>query len=83
MPFYFDPGLGGHCIPSPRSISLGMAREYGQHTRFIELAGEGNPACQNVAVNRVAEALNAWKKPPRFDGLSSRLLVNVRSFALR
>ena len=44
MPFYPGPGLGGHCIPIDPFYLTWKAREYGQHTRFIELAGEINTA---------------------------------------
>ena len=42
MPFYPGPGLGGHCIPIDPFYLKWKAREYGKHTRFIELAGEIN-----------------------------------------
>ena len=63
MPFYPGPGLGGHCIPIDPFYLTWKAREYGQHTRFIELAGEINTAMPELVVNRVAEALNSQKKP--------------------
>ena len=44
MPFYPGPGLGGHCIPIDPFYLTWKAREYGQNTRFIELAGEINTA---------------------------------------
>ena len=59
MPFYPGPGLGGHCIPIDPFYLTWKAREYGQHTRFIELAGEINTAMPEYVVNRVAEALNS------------------------
>ena len=62
MAFYPGPGLGGHCIPIDPFYLTWKAREYGQHTRFIELAGEINTAMPNHVVNRVAEALNAKKR---------------------
>src|SRR5206468_4084727 len=62
MPFYPGPGLGGHCIPIDPFYLTWKAREFGQHTRFIELAGEINTAMPQYVVNRVAEALNAQKK---------------------
>lgn len=71
MPFYPGPGLGGHCIPIDPFYLTWKAREYGQHTRFIELAGEVNTAMPEYVVNRVAEALNATKKPVN----GSRVLV--------
>jgi UDP-N-acetyl-D-glucosamine dehydrogenase len=62
MPFYPGPGLGGHCIPIDPFYLTWKAREYGQHTRFIELAGEINTAMPQYVVQRVAEALNARAK---------------------
>ncbi|MDB6017929.1 MAG: UDP-N-acetyl-D-glucosamine 6-dehydrogenase [Pedosphaera sp.] len=62
MPFYPGPGLGGHCIPIDPFYLTWKAREYGQQTRFIELAGEINTAMPEYVVNRVAEALNAQRK---------------------
>lgn len=62
MPFYPGPGLGGHCIPIDPFYLTWKAREYGQHTRFIELAGEINTAMPQFVVDRVAEALNKRRK---------------------
>ncbi|HEX4997640.1 MAG TPA: nucleotide sugar dehydrogenase [Terriglobia bacterium] len=62
MPFYPGPGLGGHCIPIDPFYLTWKAREYGQHTRFIELAGEINSSMPLQVVNRVAEALNTNRK---------------------
>ena len=60
--FYPGPGLGGHCIPIDPFYLTWKAREYGQHTRFIELAGEINTSMPEYVVNRVAEALNSRRK---------------------
>jgi UDP-N-acetyl-D-glucosamine dehydrogenase len=62
MPFYPGPGLGGHCIPIDPFYLTWKAREYGQHTRFIELAGEINTRMPEHVVYRVADALNAQSK---------------------
>jgi len=62
MPFYPGPGLGGHCIPIDPFYLTWKAREYGKHTRFIELAGEINTAMPEYVVRRVADALNARNK---------------------
>jgi UDP-N-acetyl-D-glucosamine dehydrogenase len=62
MPFYPGPGLGGHCIPIDPFYLTWKAREYGQHTRFIELAGEINTRMPEYVVNRVAEALNTGSR---------------------
>jgi len=63
MAFYPGPGLGGHCIPIDPFYLTWKAREYGQNTRFIELAGEVNTSMPHHVVRRVAEALNNDKKP--------------------
>lgn len=62
MPFYPGPGLGGHCIPIDPFYLTWKAREYGQNTRFIELAGEVNTAMPMHVINRTAEALNSHRK---------------------
>lgn len=62
MAFYPGPGLGGHCIPIDPFYLTWKAREYGQHTRFIELAGEINTAMPEYVVHRVADALNQRRK---------------------
>lgn len=71
MPFYPGPGLGGHCIPIDPFYLTWKAREYGQHTRFIELAGEINTAMPDYVVGRVMEALNDQGKPLK----GARILV--------
>ena len=71
MPFYPGPGLGGHCIPIDPFYLTWKAREFGQNTRFIELAGEINTAMPRYVVSRVSEALNAHAKPLR----GSRVLL--------
>jgi len=62
MPFYPGPGLGGHCIPIDPFYLTWKAREYGQNTKFIELAGEVNTAMPMYVVHRTQEALNSKKK---------------------
>ena len=56
--FYPGPGLGGHCIPIDPFYLTWKAKEVGQPTRFIELAGEVNTRMPEYVINRVAEALN-------------------------
>ncbi len=58
MPFYPGPGPGGHCIPIAPFFLTWKAREFGQHTRFIELAGEINAGMPERVVHRVTGALN-------------------------
>jgi UDP-N-acetyl-D-glucosamine dehydrogenase len=71
MPFYPGPGWGGHCIPIDPFYLTWKAREYGKHTRFIELAGEINTAMPEYVVHRVADALNTRNKAVK----SSRVLI--------
>ena len=71
MPFYPGPGLGGHCIPIDPFYLTWKAREYGQSTKFIELAGEVNTFMPDYVVNKVAEALNSRSKAVK----GSKILV--------
>ena len=61
-PFYPGPGLGGHCIPIDPYYLTWKAREFGLHTRFIELAGEVNTAMPAWVVSKTADALNERSK---------------------
>lgn len=63
MAFYPGPGLGGHCIPIDPFYLTWKAREYGQSTRFIELAGEVNTSMPQHVVSKLSEALNQHRKP--------------------
>lgn len=63
VPYYPGPGLGGHCIPIDPFYLTWKAREYGMHTRFIELAGEINTAMPAYVVQKTADALNHQGKP--------------------
>jgi len=62
MPFYPGPGLGGHCIPIDPFYLTWKSREYGQNTKFIELAGEVNTAMPKYVVSRLMDALNDGRK---------------------
>jgi UDP-N-acetyl-D-glucosamine dehydrogenase len=57
-PYYPGPGLGGHCIPIDPFYLTWKARQYGLHTRFIELAGEINSDMPHWVVGKLADALN-------------------------
>jgi UDP-N-acetyl-D-glucosamine dehydrogenase len=61
-PFYPGPGLGGHCIPIDPFYLTWKAREFGVHTRFIELAGQINRAMPEYVVQRTMTALNSRGK---------------------
>ncbi len=69
--FYPGPGLGGHCIPIDPFYLTWKARQYGEPTRFIELAGEINTFMPEYVIERLTEALNDRGKPVR----GSRILV--------
>jgi UDP-N-acetyl-D-glucosamine dehydrogenase len=56
--YWPGPGLGGHCIPIDPFYLTWKAREYGLHTRFIELAGEINRTMPEWVIGKVMEALN-------------------------
>src|SRR5271167_2440265 len=71
MPFYPGPGLGGHCIPIDPFYLTWKAREFGQNTRFIELAGEINTAMPEYVIHKVADALNDLRKSVK----GSRILI--------
>jgi UDP-N-acetyl-D-glucosamine dehydrogenase len=71
MAFYPGPGLGGHCIPIDPFYLTWKAREFGQNTRFIELAGEINTRMPEHVVHRVADALNNHGKAVK----GSRILI--------
>jgi UDP-N-acetyl-D-glucosamine dehydrogenase len=71
MAFYPGPGLGGHCIPIDPFYLTWKAREFGLHTRFIELAGEINTSMPDYVIAKVTEALNDHGKSVR----GSRILI--------
>lgn len=60
--FYPGPGVGGHCIPVDPFYLTWKAREYGLHTRFIELAGEINRYMPDFIVEKLMDALNGHRK---------------------
>lgn len=61
-PFYPGPGLGGHCIPIDPFYLTWKAKEFGVHTRFIELAGQVNTKMPEWVVSKVMDALNGHGK---------------------
>ena len=71
VPYYPGPGLGGHCIPIDPFYLTWKAREYGVHTRFIELAGEINAGMPHWVVHKVTDALNNVAKSVR----GARILI--------
>jgi UDP-N-acetyl-D-glucosamine dehydrogenase len=76
MRFDPGPGMGGHCLPVDPFYLSWKAREYGQPTEFIELAGEVNQRMPEFCVARIARALNDLSKPVR----GSRIAVIGASY---
>jgi UDP-N-acetyl-D-glucosamine dehydrogenase len=70
-PYYPGPGLGGHCIPIDPFYLTWKAREYGLHTRFIELSGEVNQAMPEYVLGKLMDGLNDKGKALK----GSRVLV--------
>ncbi|MBI2874005.1 MAG: nucleotide sugar dehydrogenase [Firmicutes bacterium] len=69
--FHPGPGVGGHCIPIDPHYLTWKAREYGFHTRFIELASEVNESMPAFVKEKVQRAMN-----DRYRSLAgSRILV--------
>ncbi|MGQ0684333.1 nucleotide sugar dehydrogenase [Bradyrhizobium sp.] len=62
VPYYPGPGIGGHCIPIDPFYLTWKAREFGVHTRFIELAGEVNSSMPDYVVSKIVDGLNSRKK---------------------
>jgi UDP-N-acetyl-D-glucosamine dehydrogenase len=76
MSFRPGPGMGGHCLPVDPFYLAWRAREYGQPTEFIELAGEVNQAMPYFCMDRITRALNEHEKAVR----GSRILVIGASY---
>jgi len=72
MAFYPGPGLGGHCIPIDPFYLTWKAREYGMHTRFIELAGQIN---SDMPAHVIAETHKALDRVRAKGFNGSRILV--------
>jgi UDP-N-acetyl-D-glucosamine dehydrogenase len=76
MRFEPGPGMGGHCLPVDPFYLSWKAREFGQPTEFVELAGEVNQRMPEFCVARIARALNEQTKPVR----GSRIAVMGASY---
>ena len=70
-PYYPGPGIGGHCIPIDPFYLTWKAREFGLHTRFIELAGEINANMPSYVVGKLVRAMSDRGKPMK----DAKLLV--------
>ena len=66
MKFTPGPGLGGHCIPIDPYYLTWRAKQVGEETKFIQLAGEINTAMPEKVVDAMEESLkNQLGKPLR------------------
>ena len=63
MKFTPGPGIGGHCIPLDPHYLAWKMRTLNYKTRFIDLASEINSQMPAFVVEKVAQALNAERKP--------------------
>lgn len=70
-PYYPGPGLGGHCIPVDPFYLTWKAKQYGIHTRFIELSGEINMSVRNYVIDGISCELNKAGKPLK----NSKILI--------
>lgn len=71
VPYYPGPGIGGHCIPIDPFYLTWKAREFGVHTRFIEIAGEINSYMPSYVFEKISQALNERCKSVR----GSKILI--------
>jgi UDP-N-acetyl-D-glucosamine dehydrogenase len=69
MRFDPGPGWGGHCIPLDPFYLTWKAREVGQATGFIELAGQVNARMHDYVVEKLTLALNERGKPVKGSGI--------------
>jgi len=63
--FYPGPGIGGHCIPVDPFYLSWRAQQFGQPTRFIELAGVVNQSMPTFVMQTVERALEREGKALR------------------
>lgn len=66
MKFSPGPGIGGHCIPVDPYYLTWKAKEFGVHTRFIELAGEINEGMSGYVIGKLERALGEKRLKPLF-----------------
>lgn len=62
-PYFPGPGSGGHCIPVDPFYLTFKAKQFGVHTRFVELAGQINDEMPAWIVGKITFALSKFQKP--------------------
>ncbi|MDU7475246.1 MAG: nucleotide sugar dehydrogenase [Paenibacillus macerans] len=60
-PYYPGPGIGGHCIPVDPLYLQWKAKQYGEDSKFIELAHKVNESMPEYVVQKVIQRLSANK----------------------
>ena len=56
------PGLGGHCIPIDPFYLTWKAKEFGVHTKLIDISDEVNRRMPEHVINKLMHALNTRQK---------------------
>ena len=56
------PGLGGHCIPIDPFYLTWKAKEFGVHTKLIDISDEVNRRMPDHVINKLIQTLNSRQK---------------------
>jgi UDP-N-acetyl-D-glucosamine dehydrogenase len=65
------PGLGGHCIPIDPFYLTWKAKEFGVHTKLIDISDQVNRSMPEYVIGKLTHALNTRRKSVS----GSRILV--------
>ena len=57
------PGLGGHCIPIDPFYLTWKAKEFGVHTKLIDISDQVNRSMPEYVIGKLTHALNMRRKP--------------------
>ena len=57
------PGLGGHCIPIDPFYLTWKAKEFGVHTKLIDISDQVNRSMPDHVIGKLMQALNTRRKP--------------------
>lgn len=61
-PYFPGPGSGGHCIPIDPFYLTFKAKQFGVHTRFVELAGQINNEMPSWILGKIIQSLSSQNK---------------------